>query len=210
MLSQRLRVRGDSSDQEALEVASVALLNGGIVAVPTDIYYALGADPFNLRAVEQIFQIKGRQSWKPILLLVDSVDQAEEVAQDLPDVFYKIAEEFWPGPLTLIVPAATKLPRKITGGTGTVALRIPDLRITRLLIRAIDIPIVGTTANRAAHPPCASADDVLHDLGGKIELVLDAGPSRGNAPSTILDLTRDTPRIVREGGIPATDLAKYL
>lgn len=210
MLTQRLRIRGDSTDEDALEIASTALLNGSVISIPTDTFYALGADPFNLRAVEQIFQIKGRQGWKPLLLLIDSVDQAETIARDIPDVFYKIAEQFWPGPLTLILPAANNLPFKVTGGTGTVGMRIPDLAITRLLIRAIDLPVVGTSANLSARPACATADEVLQQLGGKIELVLDYGKLKGTAASTILDLTREPARLIREGAIPSNDLANYL
>jgi L-threonylcarbamoyladenylate synthase len=210
MLTQRIRIHGDSTDEAALEIASAAIINGSVISLPTDTFYALAADPFNLRAVEQIFQIKGRQDWKPLLLLIDSVDQAETIAQNIPDSFYEIAEEFWPGPLTLILPAANHVPLKITGGTGTVGMRIPNFTLTRLLVQAIDIPIVGTSANLSAHPACASADQVLKQLGGKIELVLDSGKLNATAPSTILDLTKEPARIIREGAIPARALEKYL
>jgi len=210
MLTQRIRIHGDSTDEAALEIASAAIINGSVISLPTDTFYALAADPFNLRAVEQIFQIKGRQDWKPLLLLIDSVDQAETIAQNIPDVFYEIAEEFWPGPLTLILPAANQVPLKITGGTGTVGMRIPNFTLTRLLVQAIDIPVVGTSANLSAHPACASADEVLRQLGGKIELVLDSGKLNSTAPSTILDLTKEPARIIREGAIPAKALEKYL
>jgi tRNA threonylcarbamoyl adenosine modification protein (Sua5/YciO/YrdC/YwlC family) len=210
MLTQRIRIHGDSTDEAALEIASAAIINGSVISLPTDTFYALAADPFNLRAVEQIFQIKGRQDWKPLLLLIDSVDQAETIAQNIPDVFYEIAEEFWPGPLTLILPAANQVPLKITGGTGTVGMRIPNFTLTRLLVQAIDIPVVGTSANLSAHPACGSADEVLRQLGGKIELVLDSGKLNSTAPSTILDLTKEPARIIREGAIPAKALEKYL
>jgi L-threonylcarbamoyladenylate synthase len=209
MLTQRIKIHGGPSDEAALEIASNAILSGNVISVPTDTFYALAADPFNLMAVEQIFQIKGRKGWKPLLLLIDSVEQAENVATDIPDLFYKIAEQFWPGPLTLILPAANNVPFKVTGGTGTVGVRIPDLTLTRLLVRALDLPIVGTSANLSAHPPCATADGVLQQLGGKIELILDQGALSGNAPSTILDLTQQPPRLVREGAIPAQDLSQY-
>jgi L-threonylcarbamoyladenylate synthase len=210
MLTQRIRIHGDSTDEAALEIASAAIINGSVISLPTDTFYALAADPFNLRAVEQIFRIKGRQDWKPLLLLIDSVDQAEAIAQNIPEIFYEIAEEFWPGPLTLILPAANHVPLKITGGTGTVGMRIPNFTLTRLLVQAIDIPIVGTSANLSAHPACASADQVLKQLGGKIELVLDSGKLKATAPSTILDLTKEPARIIREGAIPARALEKYL
>lgn len=210
MLTQRIKIHGGPADEAALEIASTNILNGNVISVPTDTFYALAADPFNLMAVEQIFQIKGRQGWKPLLLLIDSVEQAESVATDIPDLFYQIAERFWPGPLTLILPAANNVPFKVTGGTATVGVRIPDLTLTRLLVRALDLPIVGTSANLSAHSPCATADEVLQQLGGKIELILDHGKLSGNAASTILDLTRQPPRLVREGAIPAEDLAQYL
>jgi L-threonylcarbamoyladenylate synthase len=210
MLTQRIKIHGGLADEAALEIASTNILNGNVISVPTDTFYALAADPFNLMAVEQIFQIKGRQGWKPLLLLIDSVEQAESVAMDIPDLFYEIAERFWPGPLTLILPAANNVPFKVTGGTGTVGVRIPDLTLTRLLVRALGLPIVGTSANLSAHPPCATADEVLQQLGGKIELILDHGKLTGNAASTILDLTQQPARLVREGAIGVEDLTRYL
>src|SRR2546427_2690755 len=210
MLTQRIKIHGDSTDEDALEIASTAILNGSVISLPTDTFYALGADPFNLRAVEQIFQIKGRQGWKPLLLLIDSVDQAKAIARNIPDVFHEIAEQFWPGPLTLILPAANNFPFKDTIGTGSVGMRIPDLAITRQLIRAIDLPVIGTSANLSARPACATADEVLQQLGGKIELVLDYGQLNGTAASTILDLTEEPARLIREGAVPSKELAKYL
>lgn len=210
MLTQRVKIHGTPADEPALEIASAAILAGSVIAVPTETYYALAADPFSLQAVDQIFVIKGRQDWKPLLLLVDSVDQVEQITEDIPHRFYEIAERFWPGPLTLILPASKRLPRKVTGGTGTVGVRIPDLLLTRLLIQALDLPLVGTSANLSGHPPCATADQVLQQLGGKIELVLDQGTTKGTAPSTILDLTHEPARLVREGSIPAEQLSLYL
>ena len=114
MLTQRIKIHGNSADELALQIASAAILGGSVIAVPTETFYALAADPFNLQAVDQIFAIKGRQDWKPLLLLVDSVDQVERITEDIPHRFYEIAERFWPGPLTLILPAAKTLPRKVT------------------------------------------------------------------------------------------------
>jgi L-threonylcarbamoyladenylate synthase len=210
MLTHRIRIHGNAADESALQVASAAILNGSVISVPTETFYALSADPFNLRAVEQVFLIKGRQDWKPLLLLADSIDQVETVAHDIPDAFYKIAERFWPGPLTLILPAANTVPRKITGGTGTVAVRIPDQAVTRLLIRAIDMPLVGTSANLSGRPSCSTPEQVLQQLGGKIELVLDYGDTRGTTPTTILDVTREPARLVREGAIPREEVSSYL
>jgi tRNA threonylcarbamoyl adenosine modification protein (Sua5/YciO/YrdC/YwlC family) len=210
MLTQRIKIHGNASDESALQVASAAILNGSVISVPTETFYALAADPFNLRAVDQIFLIKGRQDWKPLLLLADSIDQIETIAHDIPDRFYEIAERFWPGPLTLILPASNTVPRKITGGTGTVGVRIPDLALTRLLIQVMDLPLIGTSANLSGRPGCSTPEQVLQQLGGKIELLLDHGDTRGSAPSTILDLTQEPARLVREGAIPREELESYL
>jgi len=210
MLTQRIKIQGTTADEAALEIASSAILSGSVISLPTDTFYALGADPFNLRAVEQIFQIKGRQPWKPLLLLIDSMEQAESIAQKIPDLFYEIAEEFWPGPLTIVLPAAKHVPLKITGGTGTVGIRIPDSDLARGLVHAIDVPIVGTSANRTAYPSCSSAEEVLEQFGGKIELILDSGKLAATAPSTIIDLTKDPPALIREGAIARDRLERYL
>jgi L-threonylcarbamoyladenylate synthase len=210
MRTQRIRIKDNTIDDYVLEIASSAIQNGSIISAPTETFYVLCADPFNLRVIEEIFLITKRQEWKPLLLLADSIEQIEGITTGLPDIFYEITERFWPGPLTLILPAANYIPLKITGGTGTVGIRIPDSKITRKLIRLLDAPVTGTSANLSTHPVCSTADDVLLQLGGKIELILDQGDTSGKIPSTILDLTRDPIRIVREGAIPLDKLSSYL
>ena len=210
MLTQRIKLQGASANQTALETASAAILDGNLIALPTETFYALSADLYNLRAVERIFQIKGRPDWKALLVLIDSVDQAEVISDNIPPVFYEIAARYWPGPLTLILPAAKRVPLKVTGGTGTVGMRIPNQPFTRSVIDRVRLPIIGTSANLSGHPSCSTAEDVLSQLGGKIELVVDAGDSPGTAASTVLDLTSKPARVVREGAIPNEVLAEYL
>ncbi|MFN8005643.1 MAG: L-threonylcarbamoyladenylate synthase [Terriglobia bacterium] len=210
MITQRIKIQDTTIDEPVLQVVMTSIQNGRIISAPTETFYVLCADPFNLRVVEEIFLITKRQEWKPLLLLVDSLEQVEGITTSLPDTFYEIAEQFWPGPLTLILPAANCVPLKITGGTGTVGVRIPDSKIVRTLLRALDSPLTGTSANLSTHSVCSTADDVLIQLGGKIDSVLDQGDTRGRAPSTILDLTRDPFRIVREGAIPVQKLSPYL
>src|SRR3990172_799884 len=171
MRTQRIRIKDNTIDNSALEVAASAIQNGSIISAPTETFYVLCADPFNLRVIEEIFLITKRQEWKPLLLLADSIEQIEGITSGLPDIFYEISERFWPGPLTLILPAANHIPLKITGGTGTVGIRIPDSKVTRMLIRSLDIPVTGTSANLSTHPVCSTADDVLMQLGGKIDLI---------------------------------------
>ena len=210
MNTQRIRIQDNTIDDSVLQVALAAIQNGSIISAPTETFYVLCADPFNLRVVKEIFLITKRQEWKPLLLLADSIEQVEGITSGLPDRFYEIAEYFWPGPLTLILPAANHVPLKITGGTGTVGVRIPDSKVMRTLIRSFDNPVTGTSANLSTHSVCSTADEVLFQLGGKVDLILDQGDTGGTAPSTIVDLTREPICVVREGAIPLEKLSSYL
>ena len=184
--------------------------NGNVISLPTETFYALAADPFNLDAVNRIFQIKRRPDRKALLLLVESIDQARMVTENIPPVFFDLAETFWPGPLTVILPANKKVPSRVTGGTGTVGIRLLDQNFTRQLIRKIQLPIIGTSANLSGYPPCSKADDVLAQLNGKIELLIDNGNTEASAPSTVIDLTSPSIRLLREGAISKEHLQKYL
>jgi len=210
MLTEKISLQGETSETIALETASAAILDGNVISLPTETFYALAADLYNLKAVERIFQIKGRPDWKALLVLIESVSQAEALSENIPSVFYEVADRFWPGPLTLVLPAARRVPLKVTGGTGTVGMRIPNHSFTRQVIRKIHLPIIGTSANLSGYPSCDNANEVLQQLGGKIELVVDGGDSSGKAPSTVLDLTCTPARILREGAIPKEDLGDYL
>ena len=185
--------------------AAARIRSGQIVAIPTDTVYGLAADPFQPAAVQRLFRLKGRQEHKPILLLVDSRRQVEMLATRLPDAFERIAARFWPGPVTVILAASPRVPQGITAGSGTVALRMPGSLLTRRLIAAARVPLTGTSANRSGRPPARSAGQVFEQFRGADLGVLDGGPSPGDKPSTIIDLTGE-PRIVREGAVPAAAL----
>lgn len=171
-------------------------------AIPTDTVYGLAGDPFQPKVVREILRLKGRPENKPILLLVDSRRQVESLVARLPEAFERLTARFWPGPLTLILPAARAVPERITAGTGTVALRLPGSRLTRELIRAARVPLIGTSANRSGRPAATSAEQVRQQFPTGLSFILDGGPAPGDAPSTLVDLT-GTPRVVREGAVPA-------
>ena len=192
-------------------IRSVAQLirSGEIVAVPTDTVYGLAADPFRKGVAERIFEIKRRPESNPILLLIDSLEQLSSLAQDLPPAFRRIAGAFWPGPLTLVVPSSPLVPAAITAGTGTVAVRMPGAPLVRRLIRASGCPLTGTSANLSGSPAATTANEVKRQLSGRVYHIVDGGRSRLSQPSTILDLTSE-PRIVRQGAVSWTELAKYL
>jgi L-threonylcarbamoyladenylate synthase len=182
---------------------------GGVIGFPTDTAYGLGADPFNESAVRRIFEIKGRPETKPILLIANSVAMAGTVAH-LSDSALALAERFWPGPLTIIVPARDTVPPLVTAGSGTVGVRLPDADFARRLIDALGQPITATSANRSGMPSTVTAAEVRDQLGDSIEMLIDGGelPDRGG--STLLDMTVTPARILREGPIRAAQLSDVL
>lgn len=193
----------------ALEQILSFLRAGGVIAFPTDTAYGLGADPFNDGAVRRIFEIKGRPETKPILLLVNSMEMANRVAT-FSDRAMALAERFWPGPLTMILPANESVPSVVTAGTGTVGVRWADALFDQRLITAFDRPITATSANLAGRPSTVNVKEVCEQLGKSIDLIVDGGtlPARGG--STLLDLTTIPARLLREGPIAEAELSDVL
>jgi len=208
-MAQILKLENASLDY-ALEYTVRLILSGKVVAFPTDTFYGLGADPFNLAAVSEIFRIKGRTADRPIPLLVDSIDQAADVAQNPPKLFFTLAEKFWPGALTLVVPASAQIPLKVTANTGKVGLRWPLAPFVVALIAAAGRPLTGTSANLSDREPCSTADEVDCQIGDVLPLILDGGLTRGGLASTVVELTGETGRIVRQGGVSESELKEYL
>jgi L-threonylcarbamoyladenylate synthase len=182
---------------------------GGVIAFPTDTAYGLGADPFQEEAVQQIFRIKGRPEAKPILLLVNSIAMAESVAS-LSSREFELAKRFWPGPLTMVVPARSTVPNIVTAGTGTIGIRWPDAAFARRLIDAFERPITATSANRTGMPSAITVAEIREQLQDSVDLIVEGGtlPTRGG--STLLDLTEVPARLLREGPIPRAELSDVL
>jgi len=179
--------------------------------MPTDTFYGLAADPYNLRAVERVYEIKSRSRHKPLSLLIESVDQAEELSQPLPEEFYALARRYWPGPLTIIVKASCSLPLKVTANTGNVALRVPNAQIPLAVVQAAKIPITATSANLSGESECTTAIAVRDQLQDHISIIVDGGTSPRDVASTIVDLTDEEVRwrVLREGAIPSTDISQF-
>ena len=210
-LAEVVKVSAQSPEPADIEYAAEWVRGGQVISVPTETFYALSTDPFNLYAVEEIFRIKGRPGHKPLLLLVASIEQAEELSSgNLPDRFYALARRFWPGPLTLVIGASRRVPLKITGNTGKVAVRLPDAQVPVSLIRRMDMPLTGTSANLAGTKECGSAREVQHCLGGRLPLILDGGESKIQVPSTIVEVNREGWRLIREGAIPSEQITEFL
>jgi L-threonylcarbamoyladenylate synthase len=200
----------NTSLEYVLEYAVRIILRGKVVAFPTDTYYGLGADPFNLAAVSQIFRIKRRTADRALPLLVDSIDQAGDLANDPPKLFFTLAKKFWPGPLTLVVPASRQVPLKVTANTGKVGLRWPRAPFVVALIAAAARPLTGTSANLSDMTACSTADEVDCQLGHLVPLILDGGLTPGGLASTVVELRGERGRIIRQGAVPESELKEFL
>ena len=183
---------------------------GQVIAIPTDTFYGLAANPFDRAAVEKVFAIKGRSKDAALLLLVDSVERAAALSANPPFLFFQLAKRFWPGPLTLVVPASSKVLPEVTAGTGQVGLRWPTAAIAVALIRAAGCPLTATSANLSGQKECFTAQQVHDCLGDRLPVILDGGTSPQSKPSTVLNLGPTSWEILREGAVPDIEIAAYL
>lgn len=182
------------------------LAAGGILAVPTETFYALAADPYRPGALRRLFALKGRSAAKPVLLLVADTGMAEKVAREVPETARRLMARFWPGPLTLILPAKADLPGLVTGGTGTVGVRQPRQPAVCRWLADLGLPVTGTSANRAGREPLTLAAEVAREFATGVDLILDAGPCPGGLPSTVVDVSVAPPRLVRSGAVSKAEL----
>jgi tRNA threonylcarbamoyl adenosine modification protein (Sua5/YciO/YrdC/YwlC family) len=206
-----VKINSDTPEPSLVRYAADQIRAGQVLGMPTDTFYGLAADPFNLRAVDRVYEIKSRSRHKPLSLLIESVEQAEELARPLPEEFHALARKFWPGPLTIIVRAASRLPLKVTANTGNVALRIPSSAIPLAVVQAAGIAITATSANLSGESECTTADAVRDQLQDRISIIVDGGPSPREVASTIIDLTDEEARwkIMRECAIPAQEISEF-
>ena len=211
MHAEIVKINHESPEASLVKYAAEQIKSGHVLGMPTDTFYGLAADPLNLRAVERVYEIKSRSRHKPLSLLIESVDQAEELARPLPEEFYKLARRFWPGPLTIIVKAASRLPLKVTANTGNVALRVPSAKIPLAVIQAAGIPITATSANLSGASECTTAEQVRDQLQDRISIIVDGGTSPRDVASTIVDLSDHEARwrVIREGAIPAQEISTF-
>ena len=211
MHAEIIKISSEKPEPSLVSYAAQQIRAGQVLGMPTDTFYGLAADPFNLRAVDRVYDIKTRSRHKPLSLLIENVEQAEELARPLPPEFYALARRFWPGPLTIIVRAASKLPLKVTANTGNVALRIPSAKIPLAVIKSAGIPITATSANLSGASECTTAEEVRNQLQGRISVIVDGGTSPRDIPSTIVDLTDQEARwtVMREGAIAGQEISEF-
>jgi L-threonylcarbamoyladenylate synthase len=195
--------------EESIAKAVRILSAGGLVAFPTDTVYGVGAHALQPQSVEKIYAAKIRPRDKAIPLLLTTPDDLSLVAESVPPVVHLLAERFWPGGLTLVLRKRAVVSDAVSPGS-TVAVRVPDHPVTQALIAALSAPLAATSANLAGNPSPVTAQEVVGELAGRIELVLDGGPCPGGIPSTVLDLTTDPPTILRSGAITEEDIRDIL
>jgi L-threonylcarbamoyladenylate synthase len=191
---------------EIIAEAAAVIKQGGVIAFPTRCLYGLGVDAFNPEAVERVISIKQRSEQNPILVLIDSEKQMESLVTQIPPAADTIMEAFWPGRVTLVFEARKSLPDQLTAQTGKIGLRLPGHPAAFSLVKHVKGPLTGTSANLSGRAGCHRAQDLEPQIAGQLDLILDAGTLMGGVGSTVVDVTVDPPRILREGQVAANDI----
>ena len=200
MATDLIEINASEPSEECVERAAIAILTGRVVAIPTDALYTLVADPFNLRAVNQVYKAKGRQINRALPMLVRDMLMVEELTPEISVRFRMLSRRFWPGPLTIIVAASPKVPLRATGNTGRLAVRQAKSDVADRLIARLNQPLISTSANITGHPTCRSGIEVFGMMDGRVDLVLDGGVCEGTGASTV-DITEPQWRVIKEGAI---------
>jgi len=206
----RVFVDPESPQRDAIQEAAKWILNGGVIAMPTDTLYGLAADPWSVSAIARVFAVKGRAAERALPLVAADAMQAAEHLGRLPAAGQRLAERFWPGPLTLLVAAPRGLAPDVTGGTGKVGVRVPADAVARAICAGVGRPITATSANVSGEPATADPDQVERTLGGSLDLLVDTGTTKGGAASTIVDVTGTDAVLVRAGAISWDDIQAWL
>lgn len=209
MATDLIEIDQDHPQPEAIERAAAAIRRGGVVAIPSDALYTLIADPLNLRAVGRVFEAKGREIHRALPLLISSNFMVEDLARELSARFYLLARHFWPGPLTIIVPASAKVPLKVTGNTGRLAVRQSRSRVAHALLDWLEQPLISTSANISGQPTSKSGIEVFGTMDGRVDLVLDGGICSGPGATTV-DITEPYWKVIKEGAITEKEIAECL
>lgn len=209
MATDLIEIDPDQPQPEAIERAAAHVRRGDVIAIPTEALYMLVADPLNLNAVGRVFAAKGREIHRSLPLLIGGTFMAEELAKELSTRFHMLARHFWPGPLTIIIPASAKVPLKVTGNTGRLAVRQSRSRVAQALLDWLDQPLIATSANISGQPTCRSGIEVFGTMDGRLDLVLDGGACTGQGATTV-DITEPYWKVIREGAVSEKEIADCL
>jgi L-threonylcarbamoyladenylate synthase len=205
-----ISVNPKDPDPDIISEAAGVIQTGGVIFFPTQYLYGLGADALNADAVNRVFDMKRRSYKKPILVLVKNLEDLKRIVKSIPPSASRIIEKFWPGRITIVFEAKETLPVKLTAGTGRIGVRLPEHPVAAALVNLVEGPITGTSANIAGNAGCSRIADLDPRIAEKLDLVLDAGPLKGGIGSTVVDVTGDVPRILREGAMPSVEIFAVL
>ena len=200
----------DKPDDNILGKVISAIKAGETIAFPTETFYALGVSAYSEVAIRKVYVIKEREQGKPLPLIIEGASMLQEVTSEIPEIAHSLIEEFWPGGLTLIFKASPKVPSILTAETSTIAVRDSSHALARLLVAKAQVPLTSTSANLSGNESCSSAADVEKQLGDVIDIIIDGGTTEGLLPSTMVDLTKTPPQMVREGIIPSEQLQPFI
>ncbi|MGA2781454.1 MAG: L-threonylcarbamoyladenylate synthase [Smithella sp.] len=204
-----LKIDADNSEEKILARAAEILANGGIIAYPTETFYGLGADATNEKAIEKIFAVKGRNSKKPVSLIIGQANDVYPLVQNVSEAARKLMTAFWPGALTIVFLATNNISPLLTAGSGKIGLRVSSHPIAGGIVQILKRPLTATSANLSGAPECTRASEVAEQLGDKIDAIADLGNALGTVGSTIIDVTCAPPVILREGAISRKTIEKY-
>lgn len=204
-----IKIDPERVESETLQLVAGVLKKEGIIVYPTDTFYGLGADCYSAHAVDRIYALKKRDSSKALSVLAAGLNMVKTCTIHRPDVFGELAENFWPGPLTLVMEASPQMPKKLLAGGRTLGIRWPDCPWINALIKLCGFPVTATSANLSGQSEISLADDAVEIFYGRVDCIVDGGSTPGGKPSTIVDLTQEKPLILREGAIPAAELQPY-
>lgn len=195
--------------KEVLKKIAQLLYKDKVGAIPTETFYALACNPFSEKALERLFTLKGRSFDKPILLLLGRLEDLSLVVSRVPYLALKLMKVFWPGPLTLVLPAKRNLPKLLTANKENIGVRLSSCEITRKIAQYFGKPITGTSANLSNEPPCKSAEEIKNTFP-QIDFILDGGPVKSEAPSTVVEIIEKEVKLIREGAIPYKEILKII
>ena len=209
-MSLTVKLDPDKPDDHILEKVISSIKAGETIAFPTETFYALGASAYNEAAIRKVYAIKGREYGKPLPLIIEGTSMLQDVTAEIPEIAHSLIKEFWPGGLTLIFKASQKVPAILTAETSTIAVRDSSHALARLLVASTQVPLTSTSANLSGDESCSSAAEVVRQIGGLVDIIIDGGATEGLMPSTMVDLTKTPPQVVREGIIPSERLQPFI
>jgi L-threonylcarbamoyladenylate synthase len=207
---QKIKINPEMIERDKIKKISQVLKMDGVIVYPTETFYALGANCFSPKAIQAIYRLKKRPLSKPLSVVISDLDMIREIVSEIPLAFEPLISNFWPGPLTLVLKAAARVPEELRGPSGSIGVRLTEHEWLRSLVRHASFPITATSANISGEKDISDPANAWQEFKGKVDLMVDGGETKGHLPSTILDLSGKKAQIIREGALPLSQLQKYL